>query len=112
VALRVRALFRRLGTGLDGPGSFDDADVWYCMREGTAEAAVAEAQAKALVELLAWYAARPGAWSGGWRLDAEILLAVDEFSAVSRRVPIWQLYERARSLGLAVQSKKRPPPGP
>jgi hypothetical protein len=28
---------------------------------------------------------------------------VDEFSAVSRRLPIWQLYERARSLGLAVQ---------
>jgi hypothetical protein len=33
----------------------------------------------------------------------QILLAVDEFSAVSRRLPIWQLYERARSLGLAVQ---------
>jgi hypothetical protein len=28
---------------------------------------------------------------------------VDEFSAVARRLPIWQLYERARSLGLAVQ---------
>ena len=28
---------------------------------------------------------------------------MDEFSAVSRRLPIWQLYERARSLGLAVQ---------
>ena len=111
VALRFRALFRRLGTGLDGPGSFDDADVWYCILEGTAEIAVAEAQAKALVELLAWYAARPGAGGAGagtgvrgaWRQDAEILLAVDEFSAVSRRVPIWQLYERARSLGLAVQ---------
>jgi len=97
VALRFRALFRRLGTGLDGPGSFDDADVWYCILEGTAETAVAEAQAKALVEILAAYAARPGG-SG-----AEILLAVDEFSAVSRRVPIWHLYERARSLGLAVQ---------
>src|SRR5262249_54701930 len=33
----------------------------------------------------------------------EILLAVDEFSSVSRRLPIWRLYERARSLGLAVQ---------
>jgi hypothetical protein len=32
-----------------------------------------------------------------------VLLAVDEFSAVSRRLPVWQLYERARSLGLAVQ---------
>ncbi len=117
VALRFRALFRRLGTGLDGPGSFDDADVWYCILEGTAETAVAEAQAKALVEILAWYAARPGipagpagrpagghgSAAGNARQDAEILLAVDEFSAVSRRVPIWQLYERARSLGLAVQ---------
>ena len=28
---------------------------------------------------------------------------MDEFSAVSRRLPVWQLYERARSLGLAVQ---------
>jgi len=27
---------------------------------------------------------------------------MDEFSAVARRLPIWALYERARSLGLAV----------
>src|SRR5215469_8502719 len=65
--------------------------------EGTADVAVAESQARALVDLLAHYAAHgPGA-------GREILLAVDEFSAVSRRLPIWQLYERARSLGLAVQ---------
>jgi hypothetical protein len=59
--------------------------------------AAAEAQARALVDLLAHFAAH-GAGAG-----REILLAVDEFSAVSRRLPIWQLYERARSLGLAVQ---------
>jgi hypothetical protein len=53
-----------------------------------------EAQARALTDLLAAYAIT------GQR---EILLAVDEFSAVSRRLPIWRLYERARSLGLAVQ---------
>jgi hypothetical protein len=103
IALRFRTLFRRLGTGLDGPGAFGDADAWYCILEGTAEISVAEAQARALVDLLASYAAqpwRPGA-AGGRR---EILLAVDEFSAVSRRLPIWQLYERARSLGLAVQA--------
>ena len=94
IALRFRTLFRRLGNGLDGPGTFGDADVWYCILEGTAEITVAEAQARALVDMLASYAA-DGA--------AEILLAVDEFSAVSRRLPIWQLYERARSLGLAVQ---------
>jgi hypothetical protein len=97
VALRFRTLFRRLGPGLDGPGGYGDADAWYCILEGTADVAVAEAQARALVDLLAHYAAYgPGA-------GREILLAVDEFSAVSRRLPIWQLYERARSLGLAVQ---------
>ena len=94
VKLRFRALWRRLGSALDGGSSFADADAWYCILEGTAEAAVAEAQARALTDLLAHYA------TAGRR---EILLAVDEFSAVSRRLPIWQLYERARSLGLAVQ---------
>jgi hypothetical protein len=96
VALRFRTLFRRLGDGLDGHGGFADADVWYCILEGTDEVTVAEGQARALVDLLASFAVR----SAGRR---EILLAVDEFSAVSRRLPIWQLYERARSLGLAVQ---------
>ena len=94
VKLRFAALWRRLGSGLDGCASYDDADVWYCVLEGTAEVAVAEAQARALTDLLAYHAL-----SG----EREILLCVDEFSAVSRRLPIWQLYERARSLGLAVQ---------
>jgi hypothetical protein len=97
IALRFRTLFRRLGSGLDGPGTFADADVWYCILEGTSEIAVAEAQARALVDMLASYAV------SGSGAAAEILLAVDEFSAVSRRLPIWHLYERARSLGLAVQ---------
>ena len=94
VKLRFAALWRRLGGGLDGFATYADADAWYCVLEGTAEVAVAEAQARALTDLLAFYA-----------LDGEreVLLCVDEFSAVSRRLPIWQLYERARSLGLAVQ---------
>jgi hypothetical protein len=96
VGLRYRTLFRRLGAGLDGPGRLDDADAWYCILEGTSQAAVAEAQARALIDLLASYIT-----SGPAR--REVLLAVDEFSAVSRRLPIWSLYERARSLGLAVQ---------
>jgi hypothetical protein len=98
IALRFRTLFRRLGTGLDGPGNFADADAWYCILEGTGELPVAEAQARAVVDLLASYVARAAASSG-----RQVLLAVDEFSAVSRRLPIWQLYERARSLGMAVQ---------
>ncbi len=110
IALRFRTLFRRLGSGLDGPGGFGDADAWYCILEGTAEASVAESQARALVDLLASYATSGPARSGraGGR---EILLAVDEFSAVSRRLPIWQLYERARSLGLAVQVSAQSWPG-
>jgi hypothetical protein len=96
VALRFRTLFRRLGSGLDGEHDFGDADAWYCILEGTDQISVAEGQARALVDLLASFAVR------GQR-RREILLAVDEFSAVSRRLPIWQLYERARSLGLAVQ---------
>jgi hypothetical protein len=96
VALRFRTLFRRLGAGLDGTCSFGDADAWYCILEGTDQISVAEAQARALVDLLASFAVRG-------QQPREILLAVDEFSAVSRRLPIWQLFERARSLGLAVQ---------
>jgi hypothetical protein len=106
IGLRFRTLFRRLGAGLDGPGEFGDADAWYCILEGTAEISVAQAQARALVDLLASYAARQ---AGGGR--REILLAVDEFSAVSRRLPVWQLYERARSLGLAVQVSAQSWPG-
>jgi hypothetical protein len=97
IALRFRTLLRRIGDGLDGPGGFGEADAWYCILEGTSEIAVAESQARALVDILASYAAH------GQGSQREILLAVDEFSAVARRLPIWQLYERARSLGLAVQ---------
>ncbi len=94
IALRFRTLFRRLGPGLDGPGSFAGADAWYCILEGSTDVTVAEAQARALVDLLASYV-RTG--------QRQVLLCVDEFSAVSRRLPIWELYERARSLGLTVQ---------
>jgi hypothetical protein len=96
VVLRFRSLWRRLGPGFDGAGRFADADVWYCILEGTADTRVAEAQARALVDLLTSHITGPGR-------ACEALLAVDEFSAVSRRLPIWALYERARSLGLAVQ---------
>jgi hypothetical protein len=105
IALRFRTLFRRLGDGLDGPGGFADADAWYCILEGTSEIAIAEAQARALVDLLADFATR------GRGQSRDILLAVDEFSAVARRLPIWQLYERARSLGLAVQVSAQSWPG-
>ncbi len=105
IALRFRTVLRRLGGGLDGPGGFGDADAWYCILEGTAEVTVAEGQARALVDLLASYVVH-GAGQG-----RDILLAVDEFSAVSRRLPIWQLCERARSLGLAVQVSAQSWPG-
>jgi hypothetical protein len=100
IALRFRTLMRRLGGGLDGTGAFADADAWYCILEGTSDIAMAEAQARALVDMLAAHLAEV---SSGSRTRPQMLLAVDEFSAVARRLPIWQLYERARSLGLAVQ---------
>jgi len=103
IALRFRTLFRRLGPGLDGPGDYADADVWYCIVEGTGERAVAEAQARALIDLLASFVTRAGGAAQAAPARREVLVAVDEFSAVARRLPIWQLYERARSLGLAVQ---------
>ena len=85
------------GPGPDGPGQLTDADVWYFMLEGTREHTVAEAQALAMTELVAHAATSR---------DAErraILLACDDYSAVSGRVPLWQLYERGRSLGVGVQ---------
>jgi hypothetical protein len=112
VALRFRALWRRLGPGLDGGGSFGDADAWYCVLEGTAAQSVAEAQARALTDLLAAFAVSssespasqsPLSQSAPQSAPREILLAVDEYSAVSRRLPIWRLQERARSLGVAIQ---------
>jgi hypothetical protein len=65
--------------------------------EGTREQSVAEAQAMALTELVANVATSP---HGEPRV---ILLACDDYSAVSGRVPLWQLYERGRSLGVGVQ---------
>ena len=58
---------------------------------------MAEAQALALTELAARAATNP---AGPQRA---ILLAADDYSAVSRRVPLSNLYERGRSLGIGVQ---------
>ena len=32
-----------------------------------------------------------------------VLLACDDYSAISAKVPLWQLYERGRSLGVGMQ---------
>ena len=77
--------------------SLEDADAWYFILEGTREPSVAEAQAMAITELAARAATA---------LDGEqraMLLAADDYSAVSRRVPMSNLYERGRSLGIGVQ---------
>jgi hypothetical protein len=97
IQLRYATLLRRLGPALDGPGTLAEADAWYCILEGTGEPSVAEAQAMALTELAAHTATS---------LDGEqraILLAADDYSAVSRRVPLSNLYERGRSLGIGLQ---------
>ena len=97
IQLRYATLLGRLGPALDGPGTLEDADAWYFILEGTREPSVAEAQALALTELAARAATSP---AGPQRA---ILLAADDYSAVSRRVPLSNLYERGRSLGIGVQ---------
>src|SRR5262249_9161884 len=85
VSLRYRTLLERLGPAFDGPGTLTDADAWYFILEGTREQSVAEVQAMALTELVAHAATAR---------DTEpraMLLACDDYSAVSGRVPLWQL---------------------
>jgi hypothetical protein len=97
IQLRYVTLLGRLGPALDGPGNLAEADAWYCILEGTREPSVAEAQAMALTELAAHAATD---------LDGEpraMLLAADDYSAVSGRVSLSNLYERGRSLGIGVQ---------
>jgi len=93
-AVRYAVLLSRLGGPLDAGARLEAADAWYCILEGTAEPTVAEAQAMALTELVARAAVTA---------RRRILLAADDYSAVSARVPLSNLYERGRSLGLGVQ---------
>ena len=97
IQLRYATLLGRLGPALDGPGTLADADAWYFILEGTRDRSVAEAQAMAIIELAARAATDP---AGEPRA---ILLAADDYSAVSGRVPLSNLYERGRSLGIGVQ---------
>ena len=97
IQLRFATLLDRLGPALDGPGTLAEADAWYFILEGTREPSVAQAQAMAITELAAHAATST---SGEPRA---MLLAADDYSAVSGRVPLSNLYERGRSLGIAVQ---------
>jgi hypothetical protein len=97
IQLRFATLLGRLGAALDGPGTLADADAWYFILEGTREPSVAQAQAMALTELAACAATDPAAE------PRAMLLAADDYSAVSGRVPLSNLYERGRSLGIGVQ---------
>jgi hypothetical protein len=97
IQLRFATLLDRLGPALDGPGTLADADAWYFILEGTSEPSVAEAQAMALTELAAHAATSPAG------RPRAIMLAADDYSAVSGRVPLSNLYERGRSLGIGVQ---------
>ena len=105
IALRYRTLLSRLGPALDGPGNLAGADAWYFILEGTREPSVAEAQAMALTELAAALATSQGTE------PRAILLACDDYSAVSGKVALWQLYERGRSLGIGVQVSAQSWPG-
>ncbi len=101
IKLRFVILLGRLGPALDGPGDLAEYDAWYCILEGTASRR--------------WPRLRP--WrSPSWPRDlgAEpwaMLLAADDDSAVSRRVPLSNLYERGRAVGIGVQVSARSWPG-
>jgi hypothetical protein len=97
IQIRFATLLERLGPALDGPGTLADADAWYFILEGTREPSVAQAQAMALTELAAHAA------TDTHGEPRTILLAADDYSAVSGRVPLSNLYERGRSLGIGVQ---------
>jgi hypothetical protein len=97
IQLRMATLLERLGPALDGPGTLADADAWYFILEGTGEPSVAQAQAMALTALAAYAATHP------YAEPRAMLLALDDYSAVSGRVPLSNLYERGRSLGIGVQ---------
>ena len=97
IQLRYATLLDRLGPALDGPGTLADADAWYFILEGTREPSVAQAQAMALTELAAHAA------TDQFAEPRAMLLAADDYSAVSGRVPLSNLYERGRSLGIGVQ---------
>jgi hypothetical protein len=97
IRLRFVTLLGRLGPALDGPGALASYDALYCILEGTREPSVAEAQALAITELVARIATDLGGE------PRAILLAADDYSAVSRRVPLSNLYERGRALGIGVQ---------
>jgi len=97
IQLRFATLLGRLGPALDGPGNLRDADAWYFILEGTSQKSVAEAQAMAITELAAHAA------TDARGPPRAILLAADDYSSVSGRVPLSNLYERGRSLGIGVQ---------
>jgi Helicase HerA, central domain len=105
IQLRFATLLDRLGPPLDGPGTLADADAWYFILEGTSEPSVAQAQAMALTELAAHAATNP------FGEPRAMLLAADDYSAVSGRVPLSNLYERGRSLGIGVQVSAQSWPG-
>lgn len=98
VASRYRTTFRRLGRTLDSGRSLDDFDAVVATVEGTENVRTASAMAQALVELVTDLATRGG--HGGRR--RRVLFTIDEYSAVSERVQVSLLMERARSLGVSV----------
>src|SRR5262249_9931725 len=97
IQLRYATLLNRLGPPLDGPGTPAAAHAWYCILEGTRGPPVAQAQATAAPQRAAH---APAEADGEPRA---MLLAADDYSAVSGRVPLSNLYERGRSLGIGVQ---------
>lgn len=95
IMARYRGFFRRVGLGFDGGRRVEDFDALILTVEGTMNRKTASAQAQGIVELITDMAAQKG-------FHRDVLFVIDEFSAVSSRVNISNLAERARSLGIGV----------
>ena len=98
IQLRYTTLLGRLGRAFDGPGQ-----LWPTPTPGTSSwkaPANPPSPKPRPWPSPNWPPAPPPARHGPQRA---ILLAADDYSAVSRRVPLSNLYERGRSLGIGVQ---------
>ena len=93
---RYRGFFNGLSGSLDGEWAFEDGDACYIQLEGFGLPSEAVALGRYLLEDLTHYLAerKPS--------DREVLLVLDEFSAISQGADAANLVERAREFGCGV----------
>lgn len=96
VYTRYAGFFDALGDTLDGRWALEDVDAAYFLVQGTAFKREAQSLGRWLVEEIAHYVTerKPR--------DRQVLIIIDEFSALSLSTDAANLFERIRSFGAAV----------